>query len=609
MNLSNELISQFVKVTKDTEKPKSEATVNGTTVEYNGKIYVRLDGSDRLTPVTTTTANQAGERVTVSIKNHTATITGNISKPAAREEDVDNLGGTVEEIGNQISEFEIVVADKVSTKELDAERGRIDTLTADNVTIKEELKVADAYIEALQADNVEITEKLTAAEADIETLTTTKLDAEIADLTYATIGGLEATNADIHNLEATYATFSQTTTDKLNANEADIEKLKTDSLTSESAALKFANIDFSNIGEAAIKQFYAKSGIIEDLVLSEGTVTGKLVGVTITGDLIEGNTIKADKLVVKGEDGLYYKLNVEAGATTSEQVSEDDLQNGLHGTAIIAKTITAEKISVDDLVAFDATIGGFNITDSALYSGVKESADNTTRGIYLDKDGQLVVGDSANYLKYYYDSEEDVYKLAISAQSIMFGVNGQDLEDTVSSVENTATDASERLLQAESEIDKIANSIAMLITDENGASLMTQTADGGWTFSMGEVNNTLDSATNNIQQLTEDMGGVNNTVDALTQAVNDLGILTDYVVITTYNGQPCIELGESDNNFKLRITNTEIQFVEGSAIPTYISNQKMIIEKAEVKNELQFGGFVWLMHNGNMGLMWKGVEE
>lgn len=609
MNLSNELISQFVKVTKDTEKPKSEATVNGTTVEYNGKIYVRLDGSDRLTPVTTTTTNQAGERVTVSIKNHTATITGNISKPAAREEDVENLGGEVDEIGNQISEFEIVVADKVSAKELEIERGRIDTLTADNVTIKEELKVADAYIEALQADNVEITEKLTAAEADIETLTTTKLDAELADLTYATIGGLEATNADIHNLEATYATFSQTTTDKLNANEADIEKLKTDSLTSESAALEFANIDFSNIGEAAIKQFYATSGIIEDLVISDGTVTGKLVGVTITGDLIEGNTIKADKLVVKGEDGLYYKLNIEAGATTSEQVSADDLQNGLHGTAIIAKTITAEKISVDDLVAFDATIGGFNITDSALYSGVKESADNTTRGIYLDKDGQLVVGDSTNYLKYYYDSEEDVYKLAISAQSIMFGVNGQDLEDTVSSVENTATDASERLLQAESEIEKIANSIAMLITDENGASLMTQTADGGWTFSMGEVNNTLDSATNNIQQLTEDMGGVNNTVDALTQAVNDLGILTDYVVITTYNGQPCIELGESDNNFKLRITNTEIQFVEGSAIPTYISNQKMIIEKAEVKNELQFGGFVWLMHNGNMGLMWKGVEE
>lgn len=605
MNLSNELISQFVKVTKDTEKPKGETTVNGTTVEYDGKIYVRLDGSDRLTPVTTTTTNQAGERVTVSIKNHTATITGNISKPAAREEDVENLGGEVDEIGNQISEFEIVVADKVSAKELEIERGRIDTLTADNVTIKEELKVADAYIEALQADNVEITEKLTAAEADIETLTTTKLNAELADLKYATIGGLEATDADIHNLEATYATFSQTTTDKLAANEADIKKLQTDSLTSESAALKFANIDFSNIGEAAIEQFYATSGIIEDLVIENGTVSGTLVGVTIKGDLIEGGTVVAEKLVVKGEDGLYYKLNTDGVSVEADQTE----YNSLNGSIIAAHSITATKIDVDDLVAFDATIGGFNITESALYSGAKKSADNTTRGIYLDKDGQLVVGDSANYLKYYYDSEARVYKLAISAQSIIFGVSGQNLEDAVSSVQNTTTDTSERLLQAESEIEKIANSIAMLITDENGASLMTQTADGGWTFSMGEVNNTLDSATNNIQQLTEDMGGVNNTVDALTQAVNDLGILTDYVVITTYNGKPCIELGESDNNFKLRITNTEIQFVEGSAIPTYISNQKMIIEKAEIKSELQFGGFVWLMHNGNMGLMWKGVEE
>ena len=80
-----------------------------------------------------------------------------------------------------------------------------------------------------------------------------------------------------------------------------------------------------------------------------------MVGVTIKGDLIEGNTIKADKLVVKGSDGLYYKLNVSAETVETEQTD----QNSLNGSIITAKSITATKISVEDLVAFDATIGGF----------------------------------------------------------------------------------------------------------------------------------------------------------------------------------------------------------------------------------------------------------
>ena len=115
MGLSNDLISQFVKVTKDNTKQKTESTVYGETVYYKGETYVKLDGSELLTPVKSTTDTIPGDRVAVMIKDHTATITGNLSSPSARKSQVDG-------IGNKISEFEIVIADKVSTKELDAER-------------------------------------------------------------------------------------------------------------------------------------------------------------------------------------------------------------------------------------------------------------------------------------------------------------------------------------------------------------------------------------------------------------------------------------------------------------------------------------------------------
>ena len=47
------------------------------------------------------------------------------------------------------------------------------------------------------------------------------------------------------------------------------------------------DIDFSNIGVAAIEKLFTDSGIIGGLVVSEGHITGRLVGVTIVGDLID----------------------------------------------------------------------------------------------------------------------------------------------------------------------------------------------------------------------------------------------------------------------------------------------------------------------------------
>ena len=85
MDLSNDLISQFVKITNDDKKKNSESTVYGTVVEYNGEMYVKIDGSDLLTPVETTADFKPDERVTVMIKNHSATVTGNITSPATNE--------------------------------------------------------------------------------------------------------------------------------------------------------------------------------------------------------------------------------------------------------------------------------------------------------------------------------------------------------------------------------------------------------------------------------------------------------------------------------------------------------------------------------------------
>lgn len=110
MDLSNELISQFAKLTSDNSK-SSETVVYGTVTESEGSMYVIIDGSDILTPITTTANIKDGQRVTVMIKDHTATVTGNITSPSVGNDVVNEAKEEVKiELTDSILE---IIADKM----------------------------------------------------------------------------------------------------------------------------------------------------------------------------------------------------------------------------------------------------------------------------------------------------------------------------------------------------------------------------------------------------------------------------------------------------------------------------------------------------------------
>ena len=418
MSLSDELISSFVEVVNDKTEAKQERTVYGTIVEHDGTKYVRIDGSDLLTPIVTTSSVKNGDRVMVLIKNHTATVTGNTTDPSASSE-------TVKHQGDQISEFEIIVSYRVKTDDLEAISAMIDNLRAASAKVNK-LDAVKAQIDELESRLIDV-DHLTATDMEAVNAQIESLEATFGSFTDVSTDDLEVVNAEIGRLKAYTANFTYVSAEVLEAMKAQIKDLNVENLDA-----KYANIDFANIGEAALKKIFSESGLIKGLVVGDGTITGELVGVTIKGDLIEGNTVKADKLVVKGSDGIYYKLNFDAGTFAEGEAVPTD---SLHGSVITAKSITAEKVSVEDLVAFDATIGGFNITNHSLYSGTKESATNTTRGVYMDSEGQVAFGDSNNYLKYFKDTD-GTYKLAISAGSIVLSASGKSVEEAIEDASN-----------------------------------------------------------------------------------------------------------------------------------------------------------------------------
>ena len=634
MALSNDIISQFAKLTNSNKETKTESTLYGTIVISDGKKYVRLDGSNIDTPISSTANVKQNDRVMVMIKNHAAIVTGNITSPSADQQSVDDLNDKTDDMSNQITKFGIIISYKISTDDITALNATFESMKS--ITGKfTELDAVTAEIETLQTQIASL-EYLSATDIEAINAEIENIKANFGTFTGISTEDVEAFNAEIVNLTARVGNFTYVSTEVLKAMKADIKNLDVNKLSAEQADLKYANIDFSNIGEAAITKVFSDSGIIKDLIVSGGKITGELVGVTIKGDLIEGNTIKADKLVVKGSDGIYYKLNFEGGTfSEGEEVPTD----GLHGSVIVANSITAEKISVDDLVAFGATIGGFNITNDSIYSGVKSSVDNTTRGIYLDNDGQIALGDSNGGFKYYKDQNGD-YKLEIAARSIIIGTSNKNVEEIVEAAYNKADNA-EKQTVIQSDTEPSLTTYMWLDTSVEPALLKRYNSETlEWeaindTSSLNtalyeleqhvytEIANTEESIISTVaeqyylkseaEQLATEMS------TQIIQTAEDLSIQfkkvnTDLEDLTGKTDSKFEEirkyirfedgkilLGESGNQLELVISNDRILFTQNKTPVAYFSNNKLYVVDGEFTNSLRLGNFAYLPRtNGNL---------
>lgn len=470
MALSKDVMSQFAKAMVPKQESK-EATLNATYKKIDGKEYVQLDGSDILTPVTSSVVAETDDRVKVIIKDHAATVIGNITSPSARNKDLNTLKDTVDENGNTIKRMDTVIQQQqTSINQMDTKINQHDVLINQHDTVINQHGDTISSINntlILQGNAIEANNNSIIAQGNqIESINNTvkeqgnsivsinntiqqhgnKIDQNSNTISQQG-NTINQQGNKITEIDNTVKTQGNTIVAQGNTIDAHETKLTThnsqitilnsgfvikdgkltglskavlDDLETNTLKTGYAKIDFSNIGVAAIEKLFTDSGIIKDLIVNEGHITGELVGVTIKGDLIEAGTVVADKLVVKGSDGLYYKLNTNGETIESEQTTE----NSLNGSIITAKSITASKIQVTDLVAFGATIGGFDISDNSIHSHLKNGVDSPDDGLFLGADGQLALGNDRNHIKYYKD-ENDKYILDVRLDKLYLGASQQ----------------------------------------------------------------------------------------------------------------------------------------------------------------------------------------
>lgn len=108
---SVDLINKVVSLAKDDKNESKSTTLYGTVKKDGDKTYVRIDGSDILTPCTSTINVEQDERVRVVIANHEAIIVGNLTSVGARQKDVDTAKEEViaeldERVENSLTAYE-----------------------------------------------------------------------------------------------------------------------------------------------------------------------------------------------------------------------------------------------------------------------------------------------------------------------------------------------------------------------------------------------------------------------------------------------------------------------------------------------------------------------
>lgn len=317
------------------------------------------------------------------------TITSTVA--AESEENFDYKGPMErfeERMVSKIAIVESLTADKVSTKELEATKAQIDTLSAGMITT-ENLTAKVAELGYLKASELE------AKVGAFGYLKTTELSAKVATLGYATIEQLDAQSAKITSLE----------TSKLNAKDlvAEVAKLgylEADNLAAEVATLGYLKVAEAQLTYATINKLDAANANISTLQAAVATIEKAYISEAnvnkLLADYVKTTTLKADYLTAESIKATYAtvsSLNAANANISALQTKVGDISTLMFGAASGGSLTTEFSNSVIAVIG-DATISSAKII-SLVADKITSGSINTNKVTVKSDNGRLqITGDT-----------------------------------------------------------------------------------------------------------------------------------------------------------------------------------------------------------------------
>lgn len=391
MELSNELVSEFVKMTKDDTKTEN-TTLYGTVVTSGGEKCVQIDGSTIPTPIVSTVSLSDGDRVSVVIENHIAMVTGNISDVSASSSDLEDLGESVE---TSISELEDSISLKVSKGSviseinLSSEEAKI---SASKVNIEGAVTFSSFGAE-LQADYNAISGNASEALSTANDASETADDAmEAAEDAQSTADGIVN---NIYTRNTTTIDGGKITTGTIDAEKIDVDDLFAQNITAS------GNIYFSNgkyVLASTSKQFIRSSNLSTYFTVTNNTyyfaANNALVSKFTSNNNGVASSTAQTKLVAKSRGILTfdYSYSTESGSDKFTIISNGYKEvNGVSGIGSGSLTLS------------------LNEGDNVIFRYIKNSSIN-------DNDDECIV---SNMYFYEYDGDDVIFQSKVGDNQIL----------------------------------------------------------------------------------------------------------------------------------------------------------------------------------------------
>ncbi len=512
MILSDDLIQEFAKLANEPNRDTStDKTMYGTIVEYDNSKWVRIDGSDLLTPISSVTNVSDGDRVVVGIRNHSAIINGNLTAPSTTRQNVEDISN--------------MVVGKILAEELEAEFAKIDILLSDYV--KTETLEAD-YMKADTIESLYVkTEKLEADYIKADTIESTYVKTSRLESEFATIENLNATNIEVNSIKGTHAAFETTTTKNFTAVDAEIGSLKANKanvteLNAVKASIGVLDADMADIntlifGSASgttIQTSFANAVIAQlgDAQIKSAMIENISAGKITAGDIITNNVrVKSEdgSLLISDEtiqisDDTRVRVQIGKDASNDYSINIWDADGKLmFSEGGITDSAIKDAIIRNDMVSANANISASKLDIDSLFTEINGST-NTIKST-----------------KVYFDDKKQTLDVAFNSMTTTVSGMGETISSQGTQISTIQGQISNKIWQqdintAKSELNGSINTLSTQYSTLNQTvnGLSATVAEHTTQIANKADNSTVTTVNNKVTSLEQNLNGFQTTVSS-----------------------------------------------------------------------------------------------
>lgn len=310
-----------------------------------------------------------------------------------------------------------------------------------------------------------------------------KLDATEAQIIYATIENLDATNANIRQLETDYVAADQAIIQDLTATDGRITNLETEALTADSAVITTLESNYANIqtllsGSAGVGELQTIQLTSENASIDVALIKSILANNVTVNDLLAGNIITNRQKIISQDgsfeiDGSTQTIKDENG-NVRIQLGKD--QNGNFTFVIFDSTgegILIDSNGITDNAIADGLIKDAKVADDAAIQGSKLDIESVFTA--LNENGES----SLHASKIVFDDTDQTLVQTYTTMS-------QAIEQ-INSAALTASDNANRAIRAIEGISSLDNLTAILSNDAHVVHTLNDGTGGDYTTAFTEV--------------------------------------------------------------------------------------------------------------------------